>query len=95
MFVTGKTFFGYWGWGAVNKSAASAASPNSVKFQAVIKLAASAASPKTKSREPRPRGAPGRWLGKQTAAGRGASLELGLLDLGFLEAALAADLITA
>ena len=30
-----------------------------------------------------------------TAAGRGASLDLGPLDLVFLEAALAADLITA
>ena len=34
-----------------NKSAASAASLDSVKFQAVIKSAASAASPKAKSRE--------------------------------------------
>ena len=34
----------YWGWGAVSKSAASAASPDYVKFQAVIKSAASAAS---------------------------------------------------
>ena len=59
----------------MNKSAASAASSDSVKFQAVIKLAASAAS--------------------RTAAGRGASLDLRPLDLGFLEAALAADLITA
>ena len=31
-------------WGAANKSAASAASPDYVKFQAVIKSAASAAS---------------------------------------------------
>ena len=31
-------------WGAVNKSAASTASPDYVKFQAVIKSAASAAS---------------------------------------------------
>ena len=58
--------------GAVNQSAASAASPDSVKFQAVIKSAASA------GRRP-----------------RGTSLELPSLDLGFLEAALAADLITA
>ena len=43
----------------VNKSAASAASPDYVKFQAVIKSAASAASPKTSSREPRPRGVKG------------------------------------
>ena len=39
--------------------------------------------------------APARWLGKWTAAGRGASLDLGPLDLVFLEAALAANLITA
>ena len=39
------SFFGnYSGWEAVNKSAASAASPDYVKFQAVIKSAASAAS---------------------------------------------------
>ena len=39
-------FFGFFRvWGAVNKSAASAASPDYVKFQAVIKSAASAASP--------------------------------------------------
>ena len=44
--------------GAVNQSAASAASLDYIKFQAVIKSAASAASPKTKSRKPRPRGAP-------------------------------------
>ena len=61
----------------------------------MIKSASSAASPKTKSREPRPRGVPGRRLGKWTAAGRGASLDLGPLDLVFLEAALAAYLITA
>ena len=41
----------YCGKNAVNQSAASAASPDSVKFQAVIKSAASAASPKAKSRE--------------------------------------------
>ena len=64
-------------------------------FQGVIKLAASAASRKTKSRRPRSREAPGRRLGMRTAAGRGASLDLGPLDLVFLEAALAADLITA
>ena len=47
-----------------NKSAASAASRDYVKFQAVIKSAASAASPKAKSREGSSRGAPGdgaRW----------------------------------
>ena len=52
-------------------------------FQAVIESAASAASRKPKSREAggrRPRGAP---------------LELPSLVLGFLEAVLAADLITA
>ena len=61
----------------------------------MIKSAASAASRETKCRGPRSREAPGRRLGKQTAAGRGASLDLGPLDLVFLEAALAADLITA
>ena len=56
---------------AVNQLAASAASPDSVKFQAVIKSAASVASPKAKSRKPRPRGAPGRRPGWQmTASGR-------------------------
>ena len=51
------SIFGIIGGGkAVNKSAASAASPDSVKFQAVIKSAASAASPKAKSRKARPRG---------------------------------------
>ena len=68
----------------MNKSAASAASPDYVKFQAVIKSAASAASRKPKSRE----GSAGRRL---RLAGDG----LGALSwiLGFLEAALAADLI--
>ena len=61
----------------------------------MIKSAASAASRKSKSMWPRSREAPGRRLGKRTAAGRGASLDLGPLDLVFLEAALAADLITA
>ena len=61
----------------------------------VIKSSANAASMKTKSRGPRSRGAPGQWLGKWMAAGRGAPLDLGPLDLVFLEAALAADLITA
>ena len=60
-------------------------------MEAMIKSAASAASRKTKSREPRSREAPGR----RTAAGQGASLDLGALDLIFLEAAPAADLIMA
>ena len=64
-------------------------------LKAVLKSAASAASRKTKLREARPRGAPGRRLDKRTVAGWGASLDLGPLDLVFLEAALAADLITA
>ena len=38
-------------WGAANKSTASAASPDYVKFQAVIKSAASAASRKPKIKE--------------------------------------------
>ena len=79
---------------SVNKSAASAASPDSVKFQAVIKSAASAASPKAKSRKPRPRGAPGRQPDWQMMP-RGAPLGLGFLHLVLEEAALAADLITA
>ena len=41
-----------------NKSAASAASGDYVKFQAAIKSAASAASRKTKNQGPRSRGAP-------------------------------------
>ena len=78
----------------MNKSAASAASLDYVKFQAVIKSAASAASPKAKSRKPRPRGAPGNG----SAGGQqhwGAPPGLGFLDLVFGEAALAADLIKA
>ena len=65
-----------------------------LNFQAVIKSAASAASRKPKSREGSSRGAPdgGSAGGRRP---RGAPLELPLLDLGFLEAALAADLITA
>ena len=43
---------------SVNKPAASAASPDYVKFQAVIKSAASAVSRKPKSRGPSSRGAP-------------------------------------
>ena len=54
----------------VNKSAASAASPDSVKFQAVIKSAASAASPKAKSREGSSRGAPGDGARWDDGAGR-------------------------
>ena len=64
-------------------------------MEAVIKSAASSASSKTKSRGPRFREAPERRLGKQTAAGQGASLDLGPLFLVFREAALAANLITA
>ena len=68
------------------KSAASAASPaglqaEKLNFQAMIKEAASAASRN-------PRGAHGRRLGKRTKGG-------GWAPLGFLEVALAADLITA
>ena len=54
----------------------------------------SAASRKTKSRGPTVREAPRRRLGKRTAAGRGASLDLRPLEV-FLQAALAADLIAA
>ena len=61
----------------------------------MMKSAAIGATRKAKSRGPRAREAPGRRLGKQTAAGRSDSLDLGPLDLVFLEAALVADLITA
>ena len=61
----------------------------------VIKSAVSAASRETKPRGPRSRGAPRRRLGNRTAAAFCAFLELGPLDLVFLEAVLAADLITA
>ena len=64
-------------------------------MEAVTKWVDSAASRKTKSRGPRSGEAPGRRLGKRTAAGWDASLDLGPLDLVFLEAALAANLITA
>ena len=65
-----------------------------VKFEAVIKSAASAASRKPKSREGSSRGVQdGGAAGGQRPWGT--SLELPSLDLGFLEAALAADLITA
>ena len=77
-----------------SKSAASAGSPDSVNFQAVIKSAASATSRKPKSRGPSSRGA----LDSGSAGGRwppGAPLELGPLDLVFLEAAQAADLVIA
>ena len=71
---------------AVNKSAASAPSPKGLQakeldFQAMIKSAASAACRN-------PRDAHGRRLGKRTTGG-------GWAPLGFLEAAPAADLITA
>ena len=89
----------------MNKSAASAASPDYVKCQAVIKSAASAASPKAKSREGSSRGAPGDWAWWDDGGGRttdrirtterGAPLELPSLDFAFGEAAVAADLITA
>ena len=63
-------------------------------FQAVIKSAACAASRKPKSRE-----GSSRRVQDGGSAGRqrpwGAPLELPSLDLGFLEAALAANLITA
>ena len=70
---------------SVNKSAARAASPDYKKFQAVIKSAAHAASRKPKIRGIAPRPSP---------ASRDVGLALPWI-LGFLEAALAADLITA
>ena len=78
----------------MNKSAASAASLDYVKFQAVIKSVASAASRKPKSREESSWGAP---RGRRPPAEPPSCtpLELPSLDLGFLEAALAVDLITA
>ena len=89
----------------MNKSAASAASLDYVKFEAVIKSAANAASPKAKSREGSFREAPGRrgtvgrrarpYDGSVRTTERGAPLELPSLDFAFGEAALAADLITA
>ena len=81
-------------WAGVKKSAASAASPDHLRFKAVIKPAASAASSKPESREGRPMGAPDGG----SAGGRrppGAPVELASLDLAFLEPALAADLIKA
>ena len=77
---------------SVNKSAASAASLDYVKFQAVIKSAASAAS--RESREGSSRGVPrGRRLPAEPSPER--FLGLGFLDLTFGEAALAVDLSTA
>ena len=85
-----------------NKSAASAASPDSVKFQAVIKSAASAAS---QIQGTQVQGSAGRrgTVGRRgrpddgsvRTTERGAPLELPSLDFAFGEAALAADLITA
>ena len=71
-----------------------AASLDYVKCQAVIKAAASTASRKPKSREGSARGVQdgGSAGGRRP---RGTPLELPSLDWGFLEAALAADLITA
>ena len=64
-------------------------------MEVVIKSPASAASRKTRSRGPRSmEGSARQRLGKRTAAGWDAPLDL-RLDLVFLEAALAADLITA
>ena len=75
------------------KSAASAASPDYVKFQAVIKPAASAASRKPKSRGPSSRGAPrGRRPPAEPPSGSPLELQVCPLDLGFLEAALASRL---
>ena len=65
-----------------------------LNFQAVIKSAASAASRKPKSREGSSRGVPrGHRLPAEPPSCT--DLELPSLDLGSLEAALAADLITA
>ena len=65
-----------------------------LNFQAMIKSAASAASRKPKSGEGSSRGVQdGGLAGGQRP--RGTALELPSLDLGFLEAAVAADLITA
>ena len=89
-------FGNYWGWGAVDKSAASAASPDSVKFQAVIKSAASAASQiqgtqvqgsaRSVARAPVPSPEPRSVVRPPTSSHRppssGAPLDLGSLDLG-------------
>ena len=86
-----------------NKSAASAASPDYVKFQAVIKSAASTASQIQGTQvqgsawttgDGGTTGTAGRRNGAR-ATDRGAPLELPSLDFAFGEAALAADLITA
>ena len=89
-----------------NKSAASAASPDSVKFQAVIKPAASAASRKPKIKETKIQGSapfrrptvprrPAVPVVPPSPVVRALPWILVSLILGFLEAALAADLITA
>ena len=70
---------------AVNKSASSAASRDYAKFQAMIKSAANAASRKPKIQGSAPRPSP---------ASRAFAQALPWI-LGFPEAALAADLITA
>ena len=77
----------------MNQSAATAASPDSLNFQAVIKSAGSAASRRPKSREGISRGVQdgGSAGGRRP---RGTPLELPS-DLGFLEDALAPDLIAA
>ena len=91
---------------SVNKSAASAASPDSVKFQAVIKSAASAASRKPKIKETKIQGSapfrrptvprrPAVPVVPPSPVVRALPWILVSLILGFLEAALAADLITA
>ena len=106
-FIVFRRFLGILGAGeAVNKSDASAASPDSVEFQAVIKSAASAGSRKPKIKETKIQGsARTTGLGGTTGtAGRRGTVGrrngalpwiLVSLILGFLEAALAADLITA
>ena len=62
-----------------NKSAASAASPASLEFQAVIKSAASAASRKPKSREGSSRAVP---RGRRPPAEPPSALDLGISNLG-------------
>ena len=78
----------------MNKSAASAAFPDYMKFQAVIKSAASAASRTPKSRDQAPGERP-EHRRLQTEPPSGAPPEVGPLDLVFRDAALAANLITA
>ena len=77
MFLVGFSliFVNDWGWGAVNESAASAAFPDYVKFQAVIKSAASAASRQTKIQESR--GASARRLGVIKSTSGAASFHFG------------------